>query len=684
MTMTVKEYMDPYHRIESMGFQNRYHYLEAAMGRNAGLLSAVDQERLLNARVAIPGLGGVGGIHLVTLARMGVGGFHLADFDTFEPANVNRQYGARIADFGKRKLDAMAAEARQINPFLDLALFPDGVAKENVTAFLQGADLVVDGIDFFAFEIRRLIFKHAREMGIPVITAGPMGFSAALLIFMPDRGMSFDEYFGIDDGMSAEEKLLAFFIGLAPRATHMDYIDATRIDMHAKRGPSIAAACQLCASVAATEAVRVLLKRAGIRPAPHYFQYDPLVRKFHQGQLRWGNRHPWQRFKLRRLRSLWLNGHRPLRADWKPAPLVKPRLTRLPKPVCDYILQAAVHAPSGDNCQPWRFRVKENRISLYLRPEVDQSLFNVKQYASLIACGAAVENMHLAATRYGFDGRIESFPCPKEPLHIADIDFKAAARAEDPLQRYIPERHTNRTAFDGRAIEPTILAAMAAPSPSIPGVELEWITDRERRQQVAHLVWQADRIRLENQQLHAHFMRMVRFSLDRAWDRRDGLPLSNLEAGPGGNLFLRLTRSWPVMKTCNHLGASRMIARLSYRGILQASAVGLLKCRDHEPAGFLEGGRALQRIWLTATRAGIDFQPMTAITLFWLRWQLGLREAFPASQQRQLEAIWPAYERLLAGNRATHKGHVMLFRIGYGQRVSGRTLRRPIQSFLRP
>ena len=254
MTLTAKENSDPRNQIESLGFQNQRHYLEVALGRNAGLLSAVDQEQLINARVAIPGLGGVGGVHLVTLARMGIGGFTLAEFDRFEPANVNRQYGAKVAHFGQLKLEAMVAEARQINPFLELNLFPDGVNETNVASFLAGVDLVVDGIDFFAFEVRRLIFNTARQMGIPVVTAGPMGFSAAMLVFMPDQGMSFDDYFAIDEGMSREEKLLAFFIGLAPRATQMDYIDATRIDMRAQKGPSIAAACQLCASVAATGA----------------------------------------------------------------------------------------------------------------------------------------------------------------------------------------------------------------------------------------------------------------------------------------------------------------------------------------------------------------------------------------------------------------------------------------------
>lgn len=146
-------------------------------------------------------------------------------------------------------------------------------------------------------------------------------------------------------------------------------------------------------------------------------------------------------------------------------------------------------------------------------------------------------------------------------------------------------------------------------------------------------------------------------------------------------MFLRMTRPWAAMQACNHLGASRLIARISHNGITQASGVGLVKCRDFKPESFVEGGRALQRIWLAATREGLDFQPMTAITLFWLRWQLGQQDAFPAKQRRLLEMIWPAYERLFVGHGNAGQGHVMLFRIGYGRRVDCRTLRRPTPSF---
>ncbi|MBL0714252.1 MAG: ThiF family adenylyltransferase [Desulfosarcina sp.] len=684
MTPERKKHSDPREHVESLGFQNRRHYLEVALGRNIGLFSAAEQERLCNARVAIPGLGGVGGVHLVTMARMGIGGFRLAEFDVFEPANINRQYGAKIEHFGRPKLDTMVEEALAINPFLDLNLFPEGVNEKNVISFLTGADIVVDGMDFFAFETRRLIFNRAREMGIPVITAGPIGFSAALLVFLPDRGMSFDEYFAIDDGMTLEEKLLAFFVGLAPRATQMRYIDPTRIDMRAQQGPSLAAACQLCASVAATEVVRILLERPGIRAAPHYFQYDPMVRQFHRGYLFKGNRHPLQRFKLKRLKAYWLKSEVPVQIDWQPAPLIPKKSTSLSRPIVDYIIQAAVRAPSGDNCQPWRFRVRKNRMALYLRPEIDRSIFNVDQYASLIACGAAVENMRLAASRFGFEGRVKPFPQPEEPLRVADIHFKAGAGDEDPLQAFIPERHTNRTVYDGRAIKPEVLSALTAETKEFAGVELTLIQDREIRRQIARLAWRADRIRLENRHLHAHFMNMVRFRASEALSRRDGLPLANLEAGKGGDLFLRLTRPWPAMNVCNRLGASRLIARISYNGVMQASALGLVRCRDHVPQDFFEGGRALQRIWLAATRAGLDFQPMAAITLFRLRWQLGQQNTFPPNQRRQLEAIWPVYERLFNADGASMQSHVMLFRIGYGKRVACRTLRRHTDTFVDP
>src|SRR5579863_9837962 len=127
-------------------------FYHTAFSRNLGLLSADDQAKLRRSCVAVAGAGGVGGLHLLALTRLGVGKFHLADFDTFEYTNFNRQFGAQIETVGRPKIDVMREMVLAINPEADVVLFPEGVQPENVGRFLSGAGVVVDGIDFFAFD----------------------------------------------------------------------------------------------------------------------------------------------------------------------------------------------------------------------------------------------------------------------------------------------------------------------------------------------------------------------------------------------------------------------------------------------------------------------------------------------------------------------------------------------------
>ncbi len=98
-------------------------YYQTAFARNIGIFTETEQEHLRRSRVPLAGLGGVGGLHVITLARMGVGAFHLAEPDVFEPVNVNRQYGAKVLHFGRPKLDVMVEEAPVVNPHLEIVSF---------------------------------------------------------------------------------------------------------------------------------------------------------------------------------------------------------------------------------------------------------------------------------------------------------------------------------------------------------------------------------------------------------------------------------------------------------------------------------------------------------------------------------------------------------------------------------
>ncbi len=274
--------------------------------RNIGLLTEAEQARLLTSKVAVAGAGGVGGIHLLTLARLGVGRFHIADLDIFEPVNISRQFGALHSTCGRHKAEVLAEMIRDINPQAQITLFTQGVTPENLDTFLDGVEVFVDGIEFFEIDIRRLIFNRARSKGIYALTAAPLGFGATLQVFSP-QGMAFDAYFGISDGMDELEKLAAFAAGLAPRPYHLKYLDKRKVSVKQRKGPAVAPACTLAASLVATEVVKIITGKGVSKPVPHYLQIDMLRGKTHRGYVWGGGKNPLQRilrhFILRAMRQ---------------------------------------------------------------------------------------------------------------------------------------------------------------------------------------------------------------------------------------------------------------------------------------------------------------------------------------------------------------------------------------------
>jgi molybdopterin/thiamine biosynthesis adenylyltransferase len=246
---------------------------QTAFSRNIGWITEQEQSILRSKRIAIAGMGGVGGFHLLTLARLGVGKFNIADLDTFEVANFNRQAGASMSSLGQPKVDVLARMARDINPECDLAIYPQGVHANNLDDFFRDVDLYVDGLDFFAFEAREQVFAYCAKHCIPAITVAPLGVSGALLNFLPGS-MSFEDYFQVA-GRPELEKAVRFLVGLAPALLHRHYLaDKTRVNLKERRGPSTIMACQLCAGIAASEALKILLKRGKVWAAPHGIQFD--------------------------------------------------------------------------------------------------------------------------------------------------------------------------------------------------------------------------------------------------------------------------------------------------------------------------------------------------------------------------------------------------------------------------
>ena len=140
---------------------------EASFQRNFGVVSCEEQEKLRKGRVTVVGAGGVGGITLIQLARMGVGSIHVIDRDVFEASNINRQMLSSISQLGKPKAGSRKRYCTISIPPISVRRSTEFVTEENAPTLLADADVIVDATDNLVS--RLVIHRAAAALGIPSI-----------------------------------------------------------------------------------------------------------------------------------------------------------------------------------------------------------------------------------------------------------------------------------------------------------------------------------------------------------------------------------------------------------------------------------------------------------------------------------------------------------------------------------
>lgn len=671
--------------LKQLQLENMADYADCAFSRNLGLIDYAGQQKLLQTRIAIPGMGGVGGGHLITLVRTGFGAFNLADFDRYSPVNINRQYGADLGSFGRAKLDVMVERALSINPFLDVRCFPEGISDATIDSFLENVDILVDSLDFFSQGIRRALFNRALEKNIPVITAGPMGHSCALLLFMPG-GMNYDAYFGVTDSTSKNEQLIRFALGLSPKASHLRYMDRRFVNLREGIGPSLNSACQICSGIVATEAVKLALGKKPMAVVPRSCQFDPYRGTLCKPLLRWGVNSRWQRFKVAVAQKLLFQPPR-LGAE----PVAKPEIPTAGTLICPeslrYIIRAGIQAPSGDNMQPWLFRPGKDHIDVLIRRGADSSFFNVEQTATLLSGGAAVQNMVYAAAALGIRSATRLFPRSGDKDLVATLRFSPhGAPAQEALEAALWRRCTNRRLYTRRPVPVAVWERLATLADEDEDALLLYRSDPAGLRQLGRAVYRADIVRVERQDLHEHLMELIHFEQrpgeteGEYLPHRTGMPLKNLQAGFLGELYLRGVRSWRAMRWANRLGLGKMMPLYSALSMYRSGGAGLLCARGGGEAAVLKAGRALQRVWCALEHFGFAVQPMAALTLLHLRLNREGERVFSPPHARLLREAWELAAPLFPV--PSDAVPLLLFRAGQCGAIKHGTYRQEVEDML--
>ena len=602
-------------------------FRELRLDRNRDKITRDELAVLDQAVVGVVGLS-VGNAVALTLAQEGVcGTLVLADFDVLGTSNLNRVRAA-VADVGLPKTVVAARQIAEVDPYVQVRCLHEGLTDDTLDAFLDGLDVVVDECDGLAMKLR--LRQAARRRGIPVVME------------TSDRGTLDVERFD-------EEPERALLHGLIPE-----------VDPAAVRALTDGERLGLVARIVGTEvstraAASMLQIGATLSTWPQLASDVALggatvcaaVRRILLGQPMTSGR---RRVDLGRL----LAGSPETTSITSFEPRPPPPSSG--EPHHRALVEAAIKAPSGGNCQPWRFASHGERLAVHHLRARSRSLLDHDGFAGLLSVGAAIEGMALAASSRGEHLVVE--PTGAAEGLVAWVHTEGGA-APDPLWEYLGERFTDRRLPERVPLAPALAAALDRELR--PGESLELVTAPDALAELGAHLGAVDRVRFLHPELHREMWEEVRFSDAEAAARPDGISLAEMAVGPGDEPVMRLLRRPDVAAFLRRTGGGQRLGDLADKWVASASALGLLSCEHTDPASLLAAGRTMHRVWLTAVAHGFAVQPV-GVAAYMVR-HLGteLEAGYLPSDRDVLRKCDDALSSHFPGSRPTSR--LLLFRI---------------------
>jgi hypothetical protein len=569
-------------------------YSALRLERNRNKVTRDEQDKLRSLKIGVVGAS-AGHAIAHTLAMEGLAGeIRLADFDALEVSNLNR-VPARVLDLGVNKAVVLARRIAEIDPYINVVVAPDGITPANIERFLHGLDLVVEECD--SLDIKMRVREVARRLGIAVIME------------TSDRGLLDVERFDLDPERALFHGRLGDVTGeelselsLAERGPYVvRLIGGTDVSA---RG--VASLLELGMTLTGWPQLgsEVTLGAASVAAA---------VRRFGTGKALDSGR---VRIDLDEQLDALADGD-DSSGDSLLAGLLLPiptdPETERTDPVSQ-IVDAARRAPSGGNVQPWRFEASESEIRFYVDAARSKSAMDIKSRGSFVGVGAAVFNARVRASRLGVLGPVALLPEGESAHLLATMALGSGSDFDmSGLDGSISDRCTNRRNGVRGELGPRIIADLHR-AVKKEGAELHLLTDPAALNEVGALVGEADKQRFLLSGVHQEMMGELRWPGRDSLD--DGLDVRALELDEAGYASMSLIKRGDVM---GELASWRLGAALGMRthmAIAGGSGLALLSVPRSSTTGYVRGGQALERFWLSGQKHGVAIQPCAPLYIY--------------------------------------------------------------------
>lgn len=655
-------------------------FVELRTSRNRHKILQPEQDLLRSKTVGVVGLS-VGQSVAVTMAQERCcGSIRLADFDVLELSNMNR-IRSGVHEIGELKVVNTAREILEIDPFLQVEIFPEGLHRDNMDAFFTQngvLDLVIDECD--SLDVKLLLRERAKALHIPVLmdTSDRGMLDIELFDREPDRPI----LHGLVDDLRSEQLKDLDTDGKIPYILKIVGVDTMSERMKAsmlevgqsiRTWPQLASAVTLGGGVTCDVARRVLLGenlRSGryfidpetLIPAiaaehapapaePSFFTYRPYENLT-------------EKVKSRR--------HIPAPGALDPDPELLAALVK-----------DATQAPSGGNAQSWIWRWSDRRLSLFLDADRTVKLVDFNALGTISGLGAAAESLVLAAHARGLQVRVTAFPNAEIPECVAGFEFFEAdepgcePRTFDDLYAQLYYRQCNRNKCTGN-LPAGALDSLRDFAASNPDFKLHILTDSASIGAVGQIAGATDRMRFTHESYHEELIREIRWTAEESQNTRDGIDLALIDLKPSELAGFRLAKEWPLMRMLADLKGGRGIEKMTCDLLKSDRAIALITTDSLTPTAYFNAGRMYQRLWLHSTLLGIDWHPIPATLYAFLRYDAGA--AMPGAMQEEVGRLYDRFRQSFGIGPEQHG--VMLMRLLPAETLPLRSYRRPIHEVL--
>jgi len=643
--------------------------------RNKYKITEEEQQTLATKKIGVMGLSVGQSVSLTLAMERGFGELRIADFDELDLSNINR-IRTGVHNIQLKKTVIVAREIAEIDPYLNVVCYHDGITDENIHRFLtEGGklDLLIDECDSFDIKINSR--KIARQLQIPVLMEGS------------DRGTIDIERFDLDpqrpilhglvehldmdkfSSLKTFDERIPYITAVTGLETLSPRMKASAVELMAtiSTWPQLASAVTFGGGVSADLSRKILLNSLKVS-GRFFLDLDELiadpVTENQQAQ-------PTDEKSSLTLAEIETFIAQNNLNNWDNTGMELSEQSLLS------LIEAAKKAPSGGNNQPWRFHYQNKQLHLFLEESATGAYLDPQHISSYTSIGAAIENLLLTAATENLKVNWQLTP-QLAPRHLAIFTFSKGEGPndqEETLQKQIDNRHTNRKAPPKQEISQADMDQLMTLVEQTEGVQLTFVKDPEKINALSKIATQADLLRMFIPEAHEDFItREMRWTPAQANESEDGIGIHTLDLSNNDQSGIRMLRDRRMIDFLQKIKGGSAFGRLLAQQFNTSSAIGLITIPNNEVTSWINCGIAAERMWLGATNLDFQIHPVNVPIIFF--YKNSIEKNLPLAEEKRIELIKAEKELNIIFDGPKNQIPAFMFRIFKASASPERTIRK--------